>query len=226
MPFIIAANKFSRKVRLAAFLSNINQISTAGTTVIYHSIISRRDKRRGLYPTHTTIGRAPTLPSHLGLHLPDETESTTRRTEHHPQPRAGQRSQPSFRLAGTSRPHEQRHTGHGGNNRHTVVGTGHVSPVGQQARADQRTFVLETSNFHNLGKWHIDLQIANPKSERAVVENVDRPDGVVPEPRHDEQVGERDGNDGAVGAERYGGHDDKNEESLEDDEAELEGWYI
>ena len=95
--------------------------------------------------------------------------------------------------------------------------------MGQQPRADQRTLVLETSDFHNFGKWHVHFQVANPKSERTVVQNVDRSHRVVPEPRHDEQVGEGDGNDGAVGAERYGGHDDEDEESLEDDKSELEG---
>ena len=95
--------------------------------------------------------------------------------------------------------------------------------MGQQSRADQRAFVLETSDFHNFGKGHVHFQVANPKSKRTVVQNVDRPDGVVPKPRHDEQVGKGDGNDGAVGAERYGGHDDEDEESLEDDESELEG---
>jgi len=98
--------------------------------------------------------------------------------------------------------------------------------MGQQSWADQRTLVLKTSDFHNLGKGHIHLQVANPKSEHTVIENVDRPDRVVPEPRHDEQVGEGDGNDGAVSAEGYGGNNDKDEEGLQDDESKLEGCHI
>mmetsp|Transcript_686 Transcript_686/g.1446 ORF Transcript_686/g.1446 Transcript_686/m.1446 type:complete len:116 (+) Transcript_686:619-966(+) len=93
----------------------------------------------------------------------------------------------------------------------------------QQSRRDEGAFVGYAPHVDDLFERDVDLDVADPEPQAAVVEYVDGSDAVVPEPGHHEEVAKGDGNDGAMGADWNCHNQEGNEYGLKDDKSDFEG---
>ena len=163
--------------------------------------------------------------AHFIFDFSNEIRCTTGRREYDSQTWTCQQSTTAIAIgfAGRSWPQPKRCRRDRRDNGYTLGRCTEKATVGLGSNKDTaRHGCGDSTDADNLVKGDVDFNVTNPEAEGTIGSHIDRPDQIVPKPCQQNQVGNGDGNDSAVCANRDGCDHEYYKDRFKDNELDFE----